>query len=495
MTLSIRARLTAWYIGVLTVITLAFAAASWWLSTRSVLRATDASLQARVEGVRAFLQNPRTRLTVESLRDEFDEYAELTRGEALLEVIDESGVVLCRPAVPGWADLTVVESSAGATGEVRPHDRLLADQPFRVASAQVVAHDRPYRVTVAAPMGPADAALNQFHRLLFGLLPVLIALAAVGGYWVSRRALAPVDQVTRAVQAITVQSLNRRLELPRADDELRRLAATFNDVLERLEVAVADIVRFTADASHELRTPVSLIRTTTDLALRHERTPDEYRRALCEIRGHAQHMSELVSDLLALARTDAGIEPHGASPVDVTETTAQAIRDISDAAASRSVSITATLPDASLLVTGDEPSVKRLLLILLENAVKYSRPAGEVRVRVATGTGAEDGCVVVTVSDDGIGIDPSERSRLFERFFRGSRARQHAPDGTGLGLAIAQAIVQRYRGRISIASPDRPDGTGCHVRVTLPLAGDDPARRSEVARPGHAHRDLMRRVQ
>jgi signal transduction histidine kinase len=470
MILSIRAKLTAWYIGVLTVITLAFAAASWWLSTQSVLRATDASLRARVEGVRAFLQNPRTRLTVESLRDEFGEYAELTRNEALLEVIDESGVVLCRPSIPGWADLAAGESPIVAAGEVRAHDLLLADQPFRVASAQVVAHDRPYHVTVAAPMQPAYAALNQFHRLLLGVLPFLIGLAGVGGYWVSRRALAPVDQVTSAVQAITLQSLNRRLDLPRANDELRRLAATFNDVLERLEAAVADIVRFTADASHELRTPVSLIRTTTDLALRHERTPDEYRRALSEIRGHAQHMSELVSDLLALARTDAGIEPHGASPVDVTETAAQAIKDIGDAAASRSVTISATLPDASVFVTGDEPSFKRLLLILLENAVKYSHPAGEVRVGVETGTGAEHGDVVVAVCDDGIGIDPSERSKLFERFFRGSRARQHAPDGTGLGLAIAQAIVKRYGGTISIDFSTGENGSGCHVTVRLPAS-------------------------
>jgi signal transduction histidine kinase len=358
-----------------------------------------------------------------------------------------------------------------AVSEVRPQDRRLVDQPFRVASAQVVAHDRTYRVTVAAPMRPAYAALNQFHRLLLGLLPFLLALAGGGGYWVSRRALAPVDQLTRAVQAITVQRLDRRLDLPRANDELRRLATTFNDVLERLEVAVADIVRFTADASHELRTPVSLIRTTTDLALRHERTPDEYRRALSEIRDHAQHMSELVGDLLALARADAGIEPYGASPIDVTETAAQAIKDISDAAASRSVTVSATVPDASVFVTGDEPSFKRLLLILLENAVKYSRPEGEVRLRVETGTGAEHGCVVVAVCDDGIGIDPTERSRLFERFFRGSRARQHAPEGTGLGLAIARAIVQRYRGRMSITSLDQPNGTGCHVRVTLPLAG------------------------
>ena len=149
------------------------------------------------------------------------------------------------------------------------------------------------------------------------LLPGVIVLAGVGGYWISRRALAPVDQVTRAVQAITVQNLDQRLELPPADDELRRLASTFNHVLARLESAVADIVRFTADASHELRTPVSLIRTTAELALRHERAPEDYRTALAEVGSHTRHMSELVDDLLVLARTDAGIEPRETSPLDL----------------------------------------------------------------------------------------------------------------------------------------------------------------------------------
>lgn len=468
MTLSIRAKLTAWYVGVLTVITLAFAGASWWLSTQSVLRATDTSLQARVDGVRAFLQNPRTRLTVENLRDEFSEYTELTRGEALLDVVDESGAVLCRPSIPGWPALLDVDATARTSTEVRPHDRSVGGLPFRVASAQVIAHGRAYRVTVAAPMKPAHDALNRFHRLLLGLLPVLIALAGAGGYWISRRALASVDQVTRAVQAITVQSLDRRLELPPANDELRRLAATFNDVLGRLEVAVADIVRFTADASHELRTPVSLIRTTAELALRHERGPDDYRKALADIGSHAQHMSELVNDLLVLARTDAGIEPRGTTSVDIAGVAAAATGEIQELAVRRSVRIVTDLPPAPLDVIGDELSLKRLIQILLENAVKYSDRGGEVRLRVQPQSQDHVPRVAIVVSDDGIGVESLDEARAFERFYRGSRARQHAPDGTGLGLAIAHSIVQRSGGRISITASHPGEARGCQVVVTLP---------------------------
>jgi signal transduction histidine kinase len=468
--MSIRARLTAWYVGVLTIAIVALASASVWLSTESVIRATDIGLRARVEGVRDFLDNPRTRLAIEDLRDEFSEYAELTRGEALLEVVNGSGVVLCRPAIPGWIEMAEQSEPFATSGDVRPADRMLGRLPFRVASAHLRSHGQIYRVTVAAPMGPAYGALDRFHRLLFVLLPGVIILAGAGGYWISRRALAPVDQVTRVVQAITVQNLDQRLELPPADDELRRLASTFNHVLARLESAVADIVRFTADASHELRTPVSLIRTTAELALRHERAPEEYRTALAEVGRHTQHMSELVDDLLVLARTDAGIEPRETAALDLRNVATEACRDVAEVACRQSVKVNVHLPADPVCVQGDAVSLRRLLLILLDNAVKYSIPGGEVRLRLdVTRLGQNGMSAVFEIADEGIGLDASETARVFERFYRGARARQHAPDGTGLGLAIAQTIVNRYHGNIELTASNGNGRRGCHARVTLPL--------------------------
>ncbi len=471
MAASIRAKLTAWYIAVLAVATLTLTAASWWLSTQSVVRAADISLEARLEGVRAFLENPRTRLTVEGLQDEFSEYAELTRGEALLEVIDAAGVVLVRPSIPGWAEMTDGEARTATLTEVRPSDRVLGKLPFRVASARIEALGRMYRVTVAAPMGPAYAALNRFHRWLLLLLPGVLALAGAGGYWVSRRALAPVDRMTRAVQAITVESLDQRLEVPATDDELRRLASTFNDVLARLQSAVGDIVRFTADASHELRTPVSLIRTTAELALRHKRTPHEYRAALTDVADHAQNMSALVDDLLVLARTDAGIEPRETARLDLRDIVSEAGREITELAKARAVSVCVNTSPEPLMVKGDRLSLRRLLLILLDNAVKYSPSGNTVHLRVSGERPASDGTglALIEVTDNGIGLDPTETSRIFERFYRGARARQHAPDGTGLGLAIAQTIVERYHGTITLSPSGNANGPGgCRVEVSLP---------------------------
>lgn len=471
---SIRARLTAWYVAVLAVATLTLTGASWWLSSQSVIRAADISLEARVEGVRDFLENPRTRLTVEGLQDEFSEYAELTRGEALLEVIDGAGIVLVRPSIPGWTQMADGQAATANSSSVRPNDRVLGNLPFRVASSRVEALGRIYRVTVAAPMGPAYAALNRFHRWLLLLLPAVLALAGGGGYWVSRRALAPVDQITRAVQAITLQSLDRRLEVPAADDELRRLASTFNDVLERLESAVSDVVRFTADASHELRTPVSLVRTTAELALRHERTPREYRAALSDVVDHARSMSALVDDLLVLARTDVGIESRDTASLDLREIVAEAASEIAELARTRSISVCLNTPAAPLMVRGDRISLRRLMLILLDNAVKYSPAGSQVHLRASGERPASggNGFAMIAIIDSGIGLDSIEAPRIFERFYRGARARQHAPDGTGLGLAIARTITDRYSGSITLSPAVDANGAGgCRVEVSLPLDG------------------------
>lgn len=213
-----------------------------------MIEAADASLQARLDGVRRFLRNPNTRLSVEGLRDEFDEYGGLTRGEALLEVIGPTGAVLVWPAIPGWSVVASVSASSGAT-TIGVRDLEIGAMPFRVASARLVAPGRAYRATVAAPMGPAYAALHRFHRLQLAMLSLVLAIAGIGGHWISRRAPAPVDRITKEVQAITVQSLDRRVAEPPADDELRRLATTFNDMLSRRGA----VARGGAQRSHRSR--------------------------------------------------------------------------------------------------------------------------------------------------------------------------------------------------------------------------------------------------
>jgi signal transduction histidine kinase len=315
-------------------------------------------------------------------------------------------------------------------------------------------------------MKQAMAAMNRFHIALLVLLPAILIVAATGGYWIAGRALVPVGRMTREVQAITVRNLDRRVEVPVSDADLQRLALTFNAMLKRLQTSVADLSRLTADASHELRTPVTLVRSTADVALTRPRSPEEYREALADILAHSERMSGLVDDLLVLARADAGVEPHHDESSDVVAAVHQALSDAQTQLDTANVTATHKGSGGPVVAAASAESLRRLFVILLSNAARYT-PAGG-RVTVTTATDIARRAVTIDVVDTGIGIDPADRDRVFDRFYRGTAARAIAADGSGLGLSIARAIVMTHGGTIEIAPP--PPGGGCVVHVTLPVA-------------------------
>ena len=476
---SIRVRLTAWYLAILAPAMLALAGGSWWLARRSMIDDADRALTARIEGTRDFLIGmAREGLSRADMEEEFGEYVELSHGEAILDVADTSGRVLSRPSLAGWTG--AINDSSLDTALVTPTDRMIQDAPYRLAGATVDAGGSAYRIIVALPARADRDALRRLAWILAGLVPLVLVAAGLGGYWIAGRTLAPVDRMTRLVQETTLRKLDQRLDVPAGDDELRRLATTFNEMLARMQAGVADLTRLTAEASHELRTPVSLVRTTAEVALSQPRSAAEYRDALADVLGHAERMSALVGDLLALARADAGVEPGEATPIDLVEAVRDAARVLDAAAVQRSLSLSVSAT-ASPVVLADADSVRRLITILLDNAVKYTPPGGHIDVRIDAPTdGAE---AVLHVIDTGIGIDPAERARVFDRFYRGAAARQHAADGSGLGLSIARTIVERLRGTIDLTAG--PSGRGCHVRVRLPsfVGTRDPARAGSIYLP------------
>jgi signal transduction histidine kinase len=335
---------------------------------------------------------------------------------------------------------------------------------MRVATSVLTLRNHHYDIVAALPIAATVEALGRFEWMLACLLAVVAALAGVGGYWISGRALAPVDRITQAAREVTVHQLDRRLDVPGADDELRRLAVTFNDMLARLEAAVADMARLTAEAAHELRTPVALIRTTAEIALTKDRTTDQYRQALTDVVHHAEHLSALVGNLLLLAREDAGVEPGESAPTDLASIVEDVIKDSGPMAHERHLTIQCTrLERAEVL--GHEPSLRRLMLILIDNAIKYSHPGGVVDVSVSRSSRPAR-TVRVQITDQGIGLAAEECSRVFDRFYRGANARG-STEGSGLGLAIAKTIVARHGGTIQV-SPG-PNEAGCQVHVELPL--------------------------
>ena len=464
---SIRVRLTMWYAGLTLVALIVMAGAVLALVRHSVTRAADQLLAAHHSGLERFANGLETRLTPAELSDEYREYADVSLGNALFEVTGGDGQPLARPAVAGWPAATSVLHAAAARGDAMTADVSIGGQPYRASARMVTVRGARLATVIAVPMGPADAALARAQRMLFWLLPLASIVAALCGFVVSGRALRPVDRLTQAAQLINVENLHQRLEVPPARDELQRLAVTFNGMLDRLEEGVGNIARFTSEASHELRTPVALVRTTAELALRRDRSPEEYQRALTEIHALSRQMSDLVDDLLTMARADAGME---ALPDTVVDLGALAAAFVASWRASSASSIALTVEDEPLRIRAEPRQVQRLLSIVCENAVKYGPSGGTVRVRVRS----EGTRVAIDVEDDGIGVAAADRARVFERFYRGAEARAGAAAGSGLGLAIADVITRRHGGTITLESPihagDEPPGT----RVTMTFERAEP---------------------
>jgi heavy metal sensor kinase len=291
------------------------------------------------------------------------------------------------------------------------------------------------------------------------LSPVLFVAAAFGGYWLSRRALAPVDAITNSAQTIGAGNLNSRLEIPRTEDELQRLSLTLNRMLERIEGAFLRVTQFTADASHELRTPVALIHTEAELALRRSRSQSEYRETLHHILLEAQRTAVLIEQLLALARADSGTEALKFRPIRLNEVISDVASCWRQVAVIKKVSFREEIVRSSADLDADEAAIRRVVTILLDNAFKFSSSM------VALQANEQKDKFVISVRDDGPGIPLEDQGKVFERFYRVDKARSRELGGAGLGLSIARWIVAQHKGLLTVESIP---GTGSTFRVELP---------------------------
>ena len=336
----------------------------------------------------------------------------------------------------------------------------VGDERVRLFETPIRHGDDVVGETLAWGDGDAIEALDRSVGLAFLIaIPLLAALAVLAGGEIARRGLMPLDRIATLASEIEGHDLSKRLGLPTRPDELGKLAATFDRMLDRLQSAFDRERRFTSDASHEVRAPLSVIRAEADLALRHERSPAEYRRALETIALESDALEALTRDLLAAARNGSDTEDVRA-PVDLSLVAAAAARRLTVIAGTRTMRVRDESATAAI-VEGNRALVERALVSVVHNALKYSAETGSVEIRLYI----RGSRVELIVADDGPGFSNSALQHGFDRFWRDDEARSR--DGSGLGLSLAKTIVERYGGTIALANAVPH---GAIVSMTFPRA-------------------------
>jgi two-component system heavy metal sensor histidine kinase CusS len=455
---SIRFRLTWCYSAALTAGLALFGAAIWLSMRHSLLAEVDRTLADRTHKLGVLLNHELAADPTEDLREELDEYARVLPAGVLLQIRDSRGAVYFTSAV---------DFPFG--GSVGPDSRYTnvnwQDRRYRVLTEKFLLDSEPLHIGIATSLETIEGLLNRLGWLVLACVPAVILAASFCGYWLSRRALKPVDEMTWAAHSIEIGNLSERLRVSDTGDELARLAGTWNEMLSRLEAAVKRLSQFTADAAHELRTPLAVIRSTAELAVRRPRSAEDYKDALQQIVTETGQMTQLVDDLLFLARCDSDSTEMPMRTLDLAPLVREICAGFGSRSESSAIRLSIGIPDKSFPISGNESALRRLVFALLDNAIKYSIGGGDIRIGIAE---SADG-ISLEVCDTGIGIPAPELPHIFERFYRAEDARVAANEGHGLGLSLAEGIAQRHRARIQVASVEGRGATFC---VVFPVSVD-----------------------
>jgi heavy metal sensor kinase len=476
---SVRLRLTVWYTAAVAVVLILLACLTYFLYARNIAQRTDSNL---VELTDAFTTTFNAELPAEIGSDAPQKAAR----EAMLEHRFR-GVVFVFLDDRGQPLLSSLELPAGAfsiehltpeffaspgflalrslAGSPRPFRTIHAGRSgFRAYARTLSAAGRAYILVVLQSRHPQHELLQDIRSTFLLIIPIALLLAGLGGYFLARKSLSPVAAMASKARTIGAANLHDRLGVSNPRDELGQLAISFNELLDRLEDSFERQRRFIADASHELRTPAAILRGEAEVTLsRPERTPSEYREALTILRDESQRLARIIEDLFTLTRADAGQYPITSRDFYLDELAADVLRHARSLALVKNITLT-PLTEAELLFHGDEALLRRLLLNLLDNAIKYTPAGGTVTLECKKSSGQ----YIVSVTDTGPGIPPELQPHIFERFFRADKVRSRPETdggGAGLGLSIARWIAEAHHGRLELA---RSNASGSTFSVTLP---------------------------
>ena len=458
---SIRTRLALIYTGLLAAALITFGAGVYLVLRAELERSFDAALIANAEHAGgAFAQDVDAAGALRPSERLVEQFAS-TGGRVV--VLGPDGLMLADSAAPGADPLPVTKEDRAAADR---HQHGVRDvqtvndvvrmtlEPVFAPGGEPVGY-----VAWADSTGPLRDVLGTVSTALVLGAALVIGLALAGGLVLARRALAPISEVTDTARAIALSGdFAARVEAGRPGDEVGELAIAFNEMLEALEQNHQALQRFLGDASHQLRTPLTTIRANLDLAKRMDIPQEERESILADARDEAERMGRLIGDLLSLARAESGARLEFA-PVELDAVLVESVRRQAQASPHVRMSVAHVEP---AVIVGDRDRLREVFGILLDNAARYTADGGSVSAGIET----RDGRAVVRIEDTGIGLDDVDRERLFERMYRGTRAREIRPAGTGLGLAIAHWIVDSHAGTIELTNRG---GGGTAAIVDLPL--------------------------
>lgn len=446
---TIKFRLTVWYILILALVLVCFSLVLYWDMERSMYHEAGLLLDTQARQLLSGLEAEEDRVYLPEIQD-------LTASGTLAAFYDVNGSLLDGSPKDNIIPTQITPTQQSSLARNQGSD-------WNVLTVPVTQNGKTLGwLRLARSLDTEEHALQRLLAILLFIVPFTLLVASGGGYFLAWKALAPIDRITRTAQDIGRGDISQRLGWRKTNDEIGRLASTFDEMLNRLEQSFKRQQQFTADASHELRTPIAVIRAQAEQALSKEHSAGEYLHALEIINQQSERMGDLVGQLLFLARSDAGEEALQKETFDLQQLVEISVEEMKEKADSKGIELQYENHGNSLSFYGDQSRLIQLLSNLLDNAIKYTLPGGKVTVSAMQNKGN----ILLLVRDTGIGIPVEQQLHIFERFYRVDRSRSRIDGSTGLGLAICRQIAEAHGGCISV---DSKPGNGSTFIVNFPV--------------------------
>ena len=465
---TIKFKMTLWYVAILGIILSCFSLFLYLTMADSLSKGVDNKIRTMAEIVVSSTRSPLGAGTSMADLDQImtERFGIRPLGR-FIQILDESGRIGDRSTNLRDVQIPIsVQTMKAASRGVITFEtvEVMGKYPLRVVTMPIIENEKMVGIVqVGSSLEGVEEALQQLLLILLIAVPAALLIASAGGLFLANKALRPVDAITQIARRIGSGDLSQRIRIKRVNDELGRLASTFNEMIAKLEKSFRQVRRFTADASHELKTPLTILRGEVEVGLKKKRGLKEYERILTSNLEEINRMSRIVEDLLTLSRADMGELTMEREEIELSALAREVWQDLQLLAKKKRIQLK-FMDNGFTRVEGDPLFLRQLILNLTENGLKYTPAGGEVAVRVKGDR--DQGVVQLLVTDTGVGIPQKDLKRIFDRFFRVDAARSRETGGTGLGLSICQWIAQAHEGKIAVESKV---GKGSTFTVTLPM--------------------------